>query len=65
MLNKLLTDIIADLIADIRSRLEHAGIEKATVGRMLEDIECIVVHEWQLEIRFNPLRLMEITKKIR
>ena len=45
----------------IKSNLENGGIEKATVGRMLEDIEEIIVHEWHLVIRFNPLKLMGLT----
>lgn len=50
-------------IADIKERLEHGGIEKATVGKMLEDIDCIVVHEWYLEVKFDPLKIIGITEK--
>lgn len=47
-------------IADIRWKLEHGGLEKATAGQMLKDIRCIVVHEWQVEVQFNPLSIMGI-----
>lgn len=48
-------------IASIKSNLENGGIEKATVARMLEDIDEIIVHNWHLEILFNPLKLMGVT----
>lgn len=44
----------------IKGSLEHGGIEKATVSQMLKHIECIIVHEWQLEVRFNPLYMRGI-----
>lgn len=37
----------------IRKRLENGGLEKAAAGQLLRHISCIVVHEWQLEIRFD------------
>ncbi len=48
-------------IDKIRLRLENGGIETTTVGQMLQDIEKIVVHEWQLEIRFDPLKILKLS----
>ncbi len=48
-------------IEKIKNRLEHGGIEKATVVQMLQDIREIKVHEWQLEICFDPLKLMDLS----
>lgn len=45
-------------IETIKNRLENGGIEKAAVNRMLEDIREIRVHEWQVEIRFDPMKMM-------
>ena len=41
----------------IRERLENGGISEAAVYQMLEDIDRIIVHEWELEIRFDPLKM--------
>ena len=48
-------------IDKIRLRLENGGLETTTVGQMLQDIEKIVVHEWQLEIRFDPLKILKLS----
>lgn len=45
----------------IKERLENGGLEKATAGQMLQNISCIVVHEWQLEVRFDSLRIMGVS----
>lgn len=45
-------------IKKIKSRLENGGIERAFVNQMFQDIKEIQVHEWQLEICFEPLKLM-------
>lgn len=47
----------------IRRRLEHGGFEKITAEQMLQDIQKIVVHEWQLEIWFEPGKLPGFAKK--
>jgi len=44
----------------IRDKLEKGGLEKATAGQMLKDIDKIIVHEWQLEIQFFPVEIREI-----
>lgn len=44
-------------IETIKKRLLNGGIDEATVYRMLDDIDKIVVHEWFLELCFNPLKL--------
>lgn len=41
----------------IRNRLESGGLEKAMVNCMLKNIREIRVHEWQLEIRFDPAKV--------
>lgn len=56
---------VAERLKTIKERLEHGGIERATVGQMLKDTECIVVHEWQLEVRFNPLHIAGISNLTR
>lgn len=43
----------------IRKWLEGGGIEKAFAVRMLREIREIRVHEWQLEICFDPQRRKE------
>ncbi len=48
-------------IDKIRLWLGNGGLEKTTVGQMLQDIEKIVVHEWQLEIRFDPLKVLTLS----
>lgn len=49
-------------IDKIRNRLEEGGIEKATVSNMLEDIKQITVHEWHLDITFNPLKIIDFSE---
>lgn len=39
----------------IREKLETGGFEKAVTGQMLNYVQSIIVHEWQLEIRFDTL----------
>lgn len=46
-------------IEAVRARLEDGGMKKAIGAWMLWYIREIQVHEWQLEIRFDPLRLAE------
>ncbi|MCI8948914.1 MAG: recombinase family protein [Lachnospiraceae bacterium] len=41
----------------IKTRLEEGGVEKAITAQMLQDIREIRVHEWQLELRFKPLKM--------
>lgn len=41
----------------IREKLERGGFEKVVTGQMLNYVPSILVHEWQLEIRFDT-RLM-------
>ncbi len=41
-------------LIEIREKLEHGGLERAAAERLLDDIDKIVVHEWQLEFRFHP-----------
>jgi len=48
-------------IERIRNRLENGGFEKAAVSAMLKDIREIRVHEWQLEICFDPLRMTDVS----
>lgn len=43
----------------IRDRLENGGMEKAAAARMLEDVREIRVHEWKLEICFDPVKIKE------
>lgn len=43
---------------EIKMKLEQGGLEKAMAGRLLEDIDKIVVHEWQLELRFHSLHIL-------
>lgn len=43
-------------IERIRTRLENGGMEKAAAAQMLWDIREIRVHEWKLEICFDPLK---------
>lgn len=52
---------IVGRLEDIRTCLENGGLEKATVGQMLQNINCIVVHEWQLEVRFDSLQIMGVS----
>lgn len=44
-------------IEAIKNRLENGGFEKAAAAAMLDDIREIRVHEWQLELCFDPLRI--------
>ena len=46
-------------IEAVRARLEGGGMKKAIGAWVLLYIKEIQVHEWQLEIRFDPLRLAE------
>lgn len=48
-------------IETIKKRLENGGMEKAAVNHMLKDIREIRVHEWQMEIRFDPMKMMELS----
>lgn len=50
-------------IETIKERLEAGGVEKATVSQMLQDIRQITVHEWSLEICFDPLKVMGLSDK--
>jgi len=45
-------------IEKIKSRLEKGGVERATVSNMLRDIKQITVHEWHLDITFDPLNII-------
>ncbi len=36
-------------------------MEKAAVNHMLKDIREIRVHEWQMEIRFDSMKMMELS----
>ncbi len=47
-------------IAQIKARLEGGGVEKAAAAQMIEDLREIRVHGWQLELCFDPLRLLSI-----
>lgn len=49
-------------IEKIKKRLETGGIEKATVINMMEDIKQITVHEWYLDIVFDPLRMIGLSE---
>lgn len=51
---------LGNRLMEIKERLEHGGLERATAGRLLDDIDKIVVHEWQLEFRFHPLHMLGI-----
>ena len=44
-------------LMEIKERLEHGGLERAAAERLLDDIDKIVVHEWQLEFRFHPFHM--------
>ena len=48
-------------IETIKKRLENGGMEKAAVNHMLKDIREIRVHEWQMEIRFDSMKMMELS----
>ncbi|MDO4326667.1 MAG: recombinase family protein [bacterium] len=48
----------------IKERLEHGGFEQATVKQMLQDIQAIKVYDWQIEICFDPLKMMLPGSKI-
>lgn len=54
---------IAYRLREIRKRLENGGFEKAAVGQMLRNISCIVVHEWQLEVRFDSMQIMGLSSR--
>lgn len=45
-------------IDKIKRRLEEGGIERAAVSNMLEDIKQITVHEWHLDITFDPFKII-------
>jgi site-specific DNA recombinase len=49
-------------IEKIKNRLEKGGVERATVSNMLEDIKQITVHEWHLDITFDPLKIIEFSE---
>ncbi len=48
-------------IEKIKTRLETGGIEKAAAARMLHDIREIKVYGWQLEICFDPLKIVYLS----
>lgn len=48
-------------IEKIKTRLQTGGVERATVAQMLQDISCIAVHEWNVDIVFDPLKIMGIS----
>lgn len=50
-------------IEKIKNRLQTGGIERATVAQMLQDISCIVVHEWNIDIVFDPLKIIGVSDK--
>lgn len=50
-------------IEKIKNRLQTGGIERATAAQMLQDISCIVVHEWNIDIVFDPLKIMGLSDK--
>lgn len=52
---------IAGRLEQIKARLEQGGVEKATAGQMIRNVEHIIVHEWQLEVCFNPLHIAGIS----
>lgn len=47
-------------IVQIKARLEGGGVEKATTAQMIEELREIRVHEWQLELCFDPLRMLSM-----
>ncbi|MBT9779389.1 hypothetical protein GPL15_23190 [Clostridium sp. MCC353] len=48
-------------IEKIKARLSTGGIERATVSQMLLDIQKIIVHEWYIEICFDPFKIMGLS----
>ena len=56
-------EVLENRITEIQNRLEHGGLEKATVGKMLQDIDRIVVHEWYLELEYDPLKRTGLTNE--
>lgn len=48
-------------LQNIRENLENGGYEKAATGQMLNYVQEIIVHEWQLEIRFDAFLMTGIT----
>lgn len=54
---------LKERIAAIKSRLEDKGLNQAAVYQMIADIDRIIVHEWELEIRFDPLKLAGLFHK--
>lgn len=51
-------------IEEIRSRLEEGGIEKASVVWMLRKVREIRVHDWQLELCFDPLKVVDLPENL-
>lgn len=49
-------------IEEIKARLLKGGVERASVSQMLQDIQKIVVHEWHIEICFDPLRVIGLSR---
>lgn len=45
-------------ILTMKKRLEEGGMNQATVFQMLEDIDKIIVNEWELELCFDPLKII-------
>lgn len=52
---------IARRLEQIKTRLEQGGVERATVGQMLRNVDRIIVHEWELEVCFNSLYVAGIS----
>ncbi len=50
-------------IETIKSRMEKGGIEKAAIIQMLHEIREIRVHEWHLEIYFEPRKSVNPAKR--
>lgn len=48
-------------IAEIESRLENDVFEKATVAKMLDDIDRIVVYQTYVELEYDPAKLLGLT----
>lgn len=53
---------VSQRLEEIKRRLEHGGIEKAMVSQMLKNVECIMVREWQLEVRFRSRHMIEMSE---
>lgn len=48
-------------IAEIESRLENDVFEKATVAKLLDDIDRIVVYRTYVEMEYDPAKLLGLT----